>query len=45
MEKPVITQKLVLKISQICIAATLNIPTPAFYQVSIRHFFTILNAW
>jgi hypothetical protein len=32
MEKPVITQKLVLKITQICVAATQNFPTLARFQ-------------
>jgi hypothetical protein len=32
MEKPVITQKLVLKITQICFAAVQNFPTQARFQ-------------
>jgi hypothetical protein len=32
MEKPVITQKFVLKITQICFAATQNFPTQARFQ-------------
>jgi hypothetical protein len=32
MEKPVITQKIVLKIKQICVASTQNFPTQARFQ-------------